>query len=304
MTNLFSSSENDNNSFDNNENKKLKELKKKERDLNYYLSPLTTISDLKQANEPFDFLAEKDYEEILELSLYNTIKNSKNEEKIKEILKNKYIKKFIIKKSGNIFNIKKEIKLGRPKKNSNIKGKHNKFQRDNVIRKFKAQFVQNIFNYINLSFSCNTNANTQKPVNILQKICACDTKSISKYDNLKWLNSKIKDIFSQKVSSKFVCYESNYNDNLIKKIYEKKEEKRVIEILEKTVKEMWIIYISDDKNNEFPGFNTIKYDIKKFRELNESDEYINLYIDISNNFEKIFHKIKPRKKKLANKKNN
>ena len=116
MTNLFSSSENDNNSFDNNENKKLKELKKKERDLNYYLSPLTTISDLKQTNEPFDFLAEKDYEEILELSLYNTIKNSKNEEKIKEILKNKYIKKFIIKKSGNIFNIKKEIKLGRPKK--------------------------------------------------------------------------------------------------------------------------------------------------------------------------------------------
>ena len=61
---------------------------------------------------------------------------------------------------------------------------------------------------------------------------------------------------------------------------------------------MWIIYISDDKNNEFPGFNTIKYDINKFKKLNESDEYINLYISISNNFEKIFHKIKPRKKKI------
>ena len=84
----------------------------------------------------------------------------------------------------------------------------------------------------------------------------------------------------------------------------KNEEKRVIKILEKTVKEMWIIYINDDKHNEFPGFNTIKYGINKFKELNEFDEFINIYISISNNFEKIFHKIKPRKKKLANKKNN
>jgi len=78
----------------------------------------------------------------------------------------------------------------------------------------------------------------------------------------------------------------------------KNEEKRVIKILEKTVKEMWIIYINDDKHNEFPGFNTINYDMNKFKELNESDEYINLFISISNNFEKIFHKIKPRKKKI------
>ena len=84
----------------------------------------------------------------------------------------------------------------------------------------------------------------------------------------------------------------------------KNEEKRVIKILEKTVKEMWIIYINDDKNNEFPGFNTIKYGINKFKELNEFDEFINIYISISNNFEKIFHKIKPTKKKLISKNNN
>lgn len=54
----------------------------------------------------------------------------------------------------------------------------------------------------------------------------------------------------------------------------------MIQILDKTVKEIWIVYISDDKNNEFPGFNTIKYDINKFKELNESEEYIKLYISI------------------------
>ena len=71
----------------------------------------------------------------------------------------------------------------------------------------------------------------------------------------------------------------------------------MIEILEKTVKEMWIVYINDDQNNDFPGFNTIKYDILKFKQLNEPDDYIQLYIYISNNFENIFNKIKPRKKK-------
>ena len=258
------------------------------------------MDDFKQVNESFEFLLDKDIEEISGLfpSIFKN-NNIKEEERVKEVLENKihnnYFKKFITKKTNRIFNIKKEIKLGRPKKNAIKKGKHDKYQKDNVIRRFKAQFVQNIFNYLNICFSCNSNHN-KKPINILQKICACDTKSISKNDNLKWLNSKIRDIFSQKISSKFVCYESNYNNQLIKKLFERKEEKRVLEILEKTVKEMWIAYINDDKNNDFLGFNTIKYDIFKFRQLNEPDEYIQLYIYICMNFENILNKIKPRKK--------
>ena len=307
MINFFFSSENENNSFDDNdnENKNNNSLKEKEKEICSFLSPyITTISDFKQPNnEPFDFLLDKDYEELYELFPYNKdkIKEIKEEDKLKEIInkkrQNNYIKKFIIKKPDRIFNIKKEIKLGRPKKNTFKKGKHDKFQKDNVIRRFKAQFVQNIYNFINFSFICNSNHINSKPINILQKICACDTKSISKSDNLKWFNSKIKDIFSQKVSTKFVCYESNYNFNLIKNLYENNVEKRVIQILEKTVKEMWNVYINDDKDNDFPGFNTIKYDIKKFRDMNEPEEYIKLYIEISNNFEKIFHEIKPRKKR-------
>ena len=103
--------------------------------------------------------------------------------------------------------------MGRPKKFSFKKGKHDKFQKDNLIRRFKAQFVQNLFNYINSSFKFN--GDNKKHINILQKINSSQTKSISKETNIKWLNMKIKDIFSQKISSKFVSYEPTYNNKLI-----------------------------------------------------------------------------------------
>lgn len=234
------------------------------------------------------------------------IDNIKKEKNKNFLCRNHYKKanedKFIIKKYRNsspIFNIRKEIKLGRPKKNSNKQGKHDKFQRDNILRKIKAQLIQNIFNYINISFNCNRNYKNninKKPINVIQKINSRETKTISKSDNIKWLNSKISDIFSQKVTTKLVCYDSNYNNRLIKKIIQKNEEKEVIKIFRKTVREMWIIYKTDDINNEFPGFNTIKYDIKKFRERTESEDYIRLYSSFCNEFEDIFMKIKARKK--------
>ena len=113
---------------------------------------------------------------------------------------------------------------------------------------------------------------------------------------MKWLNSKIKTILSQKISSKIVRYGSNYNDRLIKNIYKNNSEINVIKILEKTIREMWIIYINDDKDKEFPGFNTLKDDINKFKEMNEPEKYIQDYIFISKNFENIYNTIKPRKK--------
>lgn len=297
MINYILSSENENISI--NEDKK--------SNYNGQNNPiLLTDSQIRNTNESFDLSLGNDFEEISCLFPFNikNIKNFKEEERIKEKMgnniKNSYVNKFIIKKGNKIFDIKKEIKLGRLKKNSSKKGKHDKFQKDNIIRRFKAQFIQNIYNYINISFKSNKDRKKRKPVNIIQKISSVDTKSISKLDNIKWFNSKIKSIFSQKISSKFVCYESNYNNKLIQKIYEQNEEKQVIKILEKTIREMWLIYINDDKNNEFPGFNTIKDDINKFKEMKEPEEYIQLYISISKNFINIFNGIKPRKKKAFN----
>ena len=95
--------------------------------------------------------------------------------------------------------------------------------------------IQNLYN---ICFNCNYNHKGKKRINIAKRIFSHETKCISREDNIKWLNSKIKNIFSQRITSKFVVYDSNYNKNIIKMIYEKNEEKMVIKIFEKTVREM------------------------------------------------------------------
>ena len=97
--------------------------------------------------------------------------------------------------------------------------------------------IQNLYNLINICFNCNYNHKGKKRINIIKRIFSHETKCISREDNIKWLNSKIKNIFSQRITSKFVVYDKN----IIKMIYEKNEEKMVIKIFEKTVREMWLI---------------------------------------------------------------
>ena len=160
----------------------------------------------------------------------------------------------------------------------------------------KVFLMRNIYNYINDSFIINTNKDKNNKINFLQRISSFNSKSISKKDNIKWLNSKIKDVFSENLK-KYICYDLDYNKKLINKIIQEGKEEKTIYIFNKTIKEMWFAYINDDKNNDFIGFETIKDDIKKLRKIGETEVYIDLYIKIANNFENIFKKINPRKKK-------
>ncbi len=273
------------------------------KDFNSNKTPSTpfifTISDSNHSKESYFKYKNNELSDVNSLKNNNKINIDEEEraiDKFENNIQNNYFINFMIKNPKDIFIIKKETKLGRIKKNSLKKGKHDKFKRDNVIRRFKVQLVQNLYNYINICFNCNYNHKDQKRLNIIKRISSHETKSISREDNIKWFNSKIKNIFSQRITSKFVVFDSNYNKNIIKMIYEKNEEKMVIKIFEKTVREMWLIYINDDKDNSYPGFNTIKSDINKFKELGESEEYIQVYIDICKNFENIFNRIKSRKK--------
>ena len=86
----------------------------------------------KYTHENLDLIFEKDFEEIPGLFHFNinnrqNIKEEKNES-FGNNIKNNYINKFIIKKGQKIFDIKKEIELGRMRKNSLKKGKHDKYQ--------------------------------------------------------------------------------------------------------------------------------------------------------------------------------
>lgn len=202
------------------------------------------------------------------------------------------------KKIFNINKVNKVVKLGRSKKYSNRKGKHSKLAQDNVIRRFKVQFTKNILNYVNSLFKINNYGKSKIPIKIIKKPETSLTKSISKEDNLLWLNSRLEYIFSRHISSKLSNFESDYNEKLISRIYAKDEEKDVIRTLKKTVKEMMYIYKTDDKNNICPGFKTLKDDMKRFKDLGENKAYLEMYDLVVHNFEQIFYNIKSRKKSI------
>ena len=281
------------------------------KESNSYFSPnLLDISSIKESTEP---LIDYNNSEFSSLIITNNILSFEEGEEDENIynLKNKLDKKksectFIVKKELNrhknknqIFKIKKMKKLGRIKTNSNQKGIHDKFQQDNIIRRFKVFFMRNIYNYINNSFLINQNQKHIYKVNILKRISSFHEKSISKKNNIKWFYSQIKDIFSENLK-KFICFDFDYNKKLINKIYEEGKETKTIFILDKTIRELWLAYINDDKNNDFIGFETIKDDLQKLRSKGESEKYINLYVNIVNNFENIFQGINPRNPRKKN----
>ena len=200
-----------------------------------------------------------------------------------------------------IFNIEKVLKLGRIKKNSKKIGKHDKYKRDNIIRRFKVFLIRNIFNYINNSFNIN---HKTKSLIRLKKISSIHTKTISKHDNILWLKSTIRDIFSQNLTTKIVSFDKDYNIKLIKRIYREGKEKNVINILNRTVKEFWQAYINNDINNNFIGFETLKNDIIKLRNLGEHEKYIELFTNVAKQFEEIYNEISPRDNKSRQKKIN
>ncbi len=64
--------------------------------------------------------------------------------------------------------------------------------------------------------------------------------------------------------------------------------------MNKTIREMWLVYINDEDDESFKGFTKLKDDIIKLRENGETEDYINLFINIAHNFEEIINKITSR----------
>ena len=204
-----------------------------------------SVSDLK--NESFYASNDYHFDYSIQSDVPSLVKIPDNKEDImitnkkdidyKNLIKNK--KKDFSSQNGNkIFNIKKIIKLGRIKKFSCKRRKHDKYKRDNIIRRFKVHLIKNILNFVNSCFLINYNFCSRNFIQVIKKSCSLKIKLISKEENLKWLDTKLKYIFSYNVSKKIGNCDINFNELLIKRIYEKGEEKKVIFVLEKTVREM------------------------------------------------------------------
>ena len=207
-------------------------------------------------------LNRENYEKLLLDPNYNNIYI----QNIKEILtKNNNIRR-INKNQGNI--IKKEEKkngIGRKKKNDNSKSNHNKYIPDNIVKKIKnrisdflIEFTNNLINSIydineinkillNLNLHKFELKNQKKIIKKIEhKFSANLTK---KEDNLKLLNSTLKEYLSNKISTKYVNYKENQNELIISKLLEDDENKDIFKFVFQELKiEDWLQIYTHQKN--------------------------------------------------------
>ena len=220
----------------------------------------------------------------------------------KPINKNVFINPFLriettnLTKKQKIFNIyKMNKKIGRIKKNSGFIGKHNKLSEDNVIRKIKRRFLENVRLYINKEYK---NYYLRKKINInnnnwLKKITPKFSIQIKKKDNIKWFNSKIFEIFSENLSLRYSSHCLDSNKKNIQKMLSTNESNSVKDLLNTKVENLFSKYITDTK---IEGFRTLKDDIKELqKEMKNSkqeniNEYLKKYEDTAKNMKDIFDK--------------
>lgn len=184
-----------------------------------------------------------------------------------------------------------KIKRGRKPKDGESWGGHDRMSPDNIIKKIKSILFGGMVEFIN---------NILKSCNSHEKILKIDYKyvdQIKRENDLKLLNSSIKDILSLDISSKYNCpFDSN---------------KKTVERLLKYYQDnRLLIFALNLKFNEWLDFFTLKKDIEKidetfFKELgknmtkidvtlnkifnkNKSNNYISSFIFFLYNYESWF----------------
>ena len=174
-------------------------------------------------------------------------------------------------------------------------GKHNRFCEDNIIRKIKGRFHEKCRIAINNEYRkylINNNIDLKKENDLLQRITPKVSRKIKKDENLKWLRSRIYQVFSEEVSVKCSLYKSDHNKINIQKLYKENKAKDVIAILNKPVKEMFNDYVL---NKNMPGLN-LNDDLKELKIKMEKDndedidKYLFKYKNTALNLEFIFKK--------------
>ena len=200
-----------------------------------------------------------------------------------------------------IFNIVKiNKKIGRIKKNSIITGKHNRLSQDNIIRQIKVRFQEKLRLYINYEYKkyiLQKYPKRKRSFIWLKKINPKVARKIKKEDNLKWFQTKIKDIFSDNVSSRYTSYSPNSNKKKIDTLLAIKENSKIKELLNSNIETIFKKYVMDV---EIEGFKTLKDDINELRyrlkNLNKEniEKYLTKYESVAKNMKQIFILKSPR----------
>jgi len=207
-----------------------------------YFEKDNNILNFSRNNNQSDLKSENDEKELY----FTKTKFKTDPKKIFEITKVKKI--FMIQK-----NEKNKRKKGRLPldKHHLYKPKHNKKSTDNIIIKIKRYFVKRTMKYINKKYNQFLSKTKQNKRPFLKRIIPRYYKVYTLEENQKFLNLSLEQLFSEDLSIRIKEYPKDYNRNNIKSIFEKNEAKEVIEILKKTVRKMYEIYVC----NKIPDYN-------------------------------------------------
>ena len=155
---------------------------------------------------------------------------------------------------------------GRKKKGAKTnEGSHSKFDKDNLMRKIKTFIFQCILKKLNRSFK------EIKPQNYFYRLDKSLNENIKKDFNENLLKSKLKDIYKYPHLDNKYKKKDEHNRELIDKIYKEKTEIEVINILEKTFKDI----LNDIREKNLEIFLD---EIRKKELKNNSEENVEKYI--------------------------
>lgn len=193
--------------------------------------------------------------------------------------------------------------MGRKRKDSHTKGKHNKYSNDNLYRKVKSNLLNILYEFINSKikeeYKYISEYNLKE--NILRKIEHKQVVNSNITFNQNFLSTTLRKIFSVEISHKYKC-DYHHNENLINYLLDEYNEKR-----EKFASLFDLTFL--DCINHFRG-------TKYFQELNgmmtygefkekymDDNDYIKSMDYIVNNYEFIIMNKKSRKSKKEREEN-
>ena len=202
--------------------------------------------------------------------------------------------------------IKENKNLGRKKKNSGKKGKHTKYDEDNLLRKVKYLFIRAIIDFINLKLKSISNLyviinNKKYKVNKLLYLGPTITKDLTVESNLILFETPIKDALYE-ISGKYKYYPKEYNRIVIEELCKNGNFKRIRDILNLKYLDCLKYYRKDGDIINKKRFACLKGLEKifeglpqKLKKQNHDKHYEEDLIYVINNFENIYYAKTPKK---------
>ena len=195
-------------------------------------------------------------------------------------------------------NNKKNIKRGRKPKseisdeNNSEKNNHNKYRADNIMKKIKGNLFDLIIKKINFSL---TDKSEQYS---LKKIDYEYINQLKRDIDIQYLNMSIKELFSNKISSKYKLDASVNERNIIKILEIEKDNAEINYIFNLTFRE-WIDIFTLKKHSsiKIDGIGEFLENILKY---NYEKSYFSLFVYYLYNYERWFLCRKGRKPKSNN----